>query len=90
MCDPITGALAAGGVVASLFGSNNNSTPAPPPAVKPPAQPQMAARTPNADVKIGDDFGLKQQTTAPGYNAFAETRTFGTPLGGLGRGGLGL
>jgi hypothetical protein len=80
--------MAALGGAAALFGKGNDS-PAPPPAAVP--TPTLStARTPGADVKVGDGVNPNTNSTSPTYNAFDEKRVFGKPLGGLGKGGLGL
>lgn len=73
---------------AGMLMNNKSSTPAPPPVVMPTA-PQ-GAHDPNAVVKVGDNTTPQQLSAAPTYDGFTATRTFGKPLGGLGRGGLGL
>jgi hypothetical protein len=76
------------GVLPMLFGGKND-TPAPPPPVIP-ATPASAARTPGAEVKIGDGATSTTSSGTPDYSSFTEKRVFGKPLGGLGKGGLGL
>jgi hypothetical protein len=71
-----------------LFGGSKD-TPAPPPPVIP-ALPPSAARTPGADVKVGDGAATSTNGATPEYQGFNEKRVFGKPLGGLGKGGLGL
>lgn len=90
MCDPITAlAATALGAAGSLFGGGGSDAPKPPPPVIPPPPPD-AARTPGADVKVGDGVDPTARTTTPQYGSFAEKRVFGKSLGGLGKGGLGL
>lgn len=91
MCDPITLGLTALAGGAALFGSGNsdNSTPAPPPPAIP-AQPASTAQTPGAVVKVGDGAAATAASVAPAYSGFTEKRVTGKPLGGLGKGGLGL
>jgi hypothetical protein len=79
--------MAALGGAAALFG-NKNDTPAPPPVVMP--QAPQPARTPGADVKVGDGVKPNTNTGTTTYQTTDETRVFGKPLGGLGKGGLGL
>ena len=89
MCDPITAVMAAVGGAAALFGGGKDSPPPPPPPVIPALAPS-AARTPGADVKIGDGVKTASTSGTPDYAGFNEKRVFGKPLGGLGKGGLGL
>lgn len=88
MCDPITLGMAALAGGAALFGGGGDA-PKPPPPVIPPTPPSPA-RTPGADVKIGDGVDPTKGSTTPQYTDFNEKRVFGKPLGGLGKGGLGL
>jgi hypothetical protein len=88
LCDPITIGMAALGGAAALFG-NKGDNPAPPPAVIP-APATSTARTPGADVKVGDGATTTAASASPTYQTFDEKRVFGKPLGGLGKGGLGL
>jgi hypothetical protein len=80
--------MAALGGAAALFGGGKNDTPAPPPVVMPTAP--TTARAPGADVKVGDTTAKPGTTATPDYAGFTEKRVFGKPLGGLGKGGLGL
>ena len=89
MCDPITLGMAALSGAAALFG-NGNDTPSPPPPVIPPAPTAMAAREAGAEVRVGDGAAKSSTSPTPQYDGFTEKRVTGKPLGGLGRGGLGL
>jgi hypothetical protein len=80
--------MAALGGAASLFGGGDKPPPPPPPVI--PAAPASAARTPGAEVKIGDGQTKNPNSATPQYDGFTEKRITGKPLGGLGRGGLGL
>jgi hypothetical protein len=88
LCDPVTGIMAALGGAAALFGGKKDA-PAPPPAVIP-ATPADTARTPGADVKVGDGAAAVTASATPAYSGFTAQRITGKALGGLGRGGLGL
>ena len=91
MCDPITLGIAALSAGASLFGSKGGSSSPPPPPAAPPVVNNLAAtKDPGADVKIGDGLKPDAATSTPQFTGFTEKRTTGTPLGGLGRSGLGL
>lgn len=87
MCDPLTLGLAALGGAASLFGGSDDA-PAPPPP--PPVIQPTKAKEPDAEVRIGDGAKKNAASVTPAYDGFSEKRTSGKPLGGLGRGGLGL
>lgn len=89
MCDPITAILGGLGVASTLFGGKNDTPPPPPPPVIP-ATPASAARTPGAEVKLGDGASKNPNSATPQYDGFTEKRVTGRPLGGLGKGGLGL
>lgn len=90
MCDPITAGLAALGGAAALFGGSKDA-PAPPPPVVPVAPDLGLARTPGADVKVGDGAAAATNSPTPAYDGFTAKRTTAQSLGGLGRGsGLGL
>lgn len=87
MCEPITGALFAGllGVGSALAAPK----PAAPPPI--PAPTASAARAPGATVRVGD--GQDDDTTKAKVQAalpLGETRSFGKPIGGLGKSGLAL
>lgn len=95
MCDPITLGLAAVSATAMLMGNSNDSPPqqampAPAAPVNVPAGGEVTARAPGADVRIGDGTKSAKASTTPQYDGFTEKRVTGKPLGGLGRGGLGL
>ncbi len=90
MCDPISIGMAALGVGASLFGGNDDAPAATPPPAVAPARVASAARTPGADVRVGDAAKSDVASNTPQYDGFTTKRVSGKPLGGLGRGGLGL
>lgn len=71
-----------------MFASGGD-TPAPPKPVAP-AKTPGAAMTPGAEVKVGDTASTDATGATPTYSGFTEKRVFGKPLGGLGKGGLGL
>lgn len=87
MCDPITGALLAGGL--SLFSAVAAPKPAAPPPL--PAAAPDRPRAPGATVRIGDgqDNDTTTQTAAPA-TLLGEVRSVGRPVGGLGKSGLAL
>lgn len=89
MCEPITLAMAALGGAASLFGGGDKPPPPPPPVI-PPARDPATTREAGAEVKLGDGALKPTSTSTPQYEGFSEKRITGKPLGGLGRGGLGL
>jgi hypothetical protein len=88
LCDPITLGLTALAGGAALFGGGNDAPPPPPPVI--PARPPSAARDPDAEVRIGDGTAKNSALPTPEYDGFTTKRVTGKPLGGLGRGGLGL
>jgi hypothetical protein len=89
LCDPVTlGISALLGGAGALFGGKGGSTP--PPAAPPVVNNLAATRDPGADVKAGDGLKPLDATSTPAFTGFAEKRVAGTPLGGLGRSGLGL
>lgn len=90
MCEPISTALAIMGGASMLLGGNSKSAPPPVAAPPTPAPALQAARSADAIVKVGDGAAAPGTSSTPGYTDFAEKRVFGKPLGGLGRGGLGL
>lgn len=87
MCDPITIGMAALGGAAALFGGGKDAAP-PPPVINP--NPTSTAQSPGAVVKVGDGATDNSTPSTPTYDTFATKRATGKPLGGLGKGGLGL
>jgi len=83
-------AMAALGVGSALFGGGGNNAPPPPPPVIPPIRDPATTREAGAEVKIGDNAAKPGSMATPQYDGFTEKRVTGRPLGGLGRGGLGL
>jgi hypothetical protein len=88
LCDPVTAVIGALSGAAALFGGGNKTS-TPPPATMP-ATTATGAYDPGADVRVGDGATKTSTTNAPQYDGFTATRVVGKPLGGLGRGGLGL
>jgi len=84
MCDPITLTALIGGA-ATLGSAALAPKPAKPPPI--PAATPDAVRAPNATVRVGNgqDDNTTATTNNPTLTPTVEKRTFGKPVGGLGK-----